>query len=320
MAEESRREDAAILQFWAMPELVRFLLPYLDLESTASLAHSKVMDISVLQGTIDWDKLIRRKQALDGLVGLAEAVETLVGILKLMEERTTSLLDLLDLICEKSYAPPMMERRTEVQIVCPRHPESRVIQFHHFQLLEEIESAFGSTLQSVEFVKDESGTDPFQSDKLASLSSRLSRQQQKMNAFHGCMIDIQNKESAEDFRRIMQNCEEFKVSHSLGIDKIGQEGWEAVAEGLRLHPGVVWELQTSKKDMDGGNRDDLRKIYDSLDTTGTWSIIDGNMKRQMDEYIDKRDGEAAWTRLVQILELSEEEWQAELWRALEEET
>ena len=39
-----------------MPELLRILLPYLDLKSTSNLAHSKVMSINILQGTCDWGK------------------------------------------------------------------------------------------------------------------------------------------------------------------------------------------------------------------------------------------------------------------------
>ena len=302
MSKESCKEDATVRQFWAMPELVRILLLYLNLESTSNLAHSKVMNINILQGTCDWDKLIRRNYNLrDGpKVRLAE-VKTLVGILKLMKERTTSVLHLLHLICEKSPAG-----RTEVQMACPCRTDSHVVRFLDFQFLEEIEGAFGSTEQTVESVKGVGRLKPFSA--LSALSSRLSRQQQKMNTFHAVMINLQNRAGAEAFRVIMQACQRFSLGHSLWVGQIGQEGWEAVAEGLHLHPGVVIEIQTSKRDMEGGSRDDMRKVWDSLSTHGTWSIVDENCIRQQAEYIGKEDGEPAFSRLEQILDMSREEW------------
>ena len=301
MSKESwKEENVAVQQFWSMSELVRILLPYLDLKSTSNLAHSKVMNINILQGTCDWDKLIRRSYTPE--LGLAEAVKTLVGILKLMKERTTSLLQLLDLICEKSPAG-----RTEVKMICPRHPEFHIVRFSDFQLLEKIEGAFGSTEQTVVSVKGVGNPQPFSS--LSALASRLSRQHHKMTAFHAIMIEIDNRESAEAFRDIMEACQRFSLGHSLWVGKIGQEGWEALAEGMHLHPGVVSEIQTSKSEMEGGNREDMRKVWGSLrNTVGTWTILDENPVRQQEEYIGREDGDAALTRLEQILDMSKEEW------------
>ena len=211
------------------------------------------------------------------------------------------MLHLLDLICGKSPAG-----RTQVKMACPRHPDSHVVLFLDFQFLEKIEGAFGSTELTVESVKGVGKLKPFSS--LTALSSRLSRQQQKMNAFHAVMIDLQNRAGAEAFRGIMQACQRFSLGHSLWVGRIGQEGWEAVAEGLHLHPGVVREIQTWKSDMEGGSRDDMRKVWGSLSTHGTWSIVDENSTRQQAEYIGKEDGEPALTRLEQIMEMSREEW------------
>ena len=106
----------------------------------------------------------------------------------------------------------------------------------------------------------------------------------------------------------MQACQRFSLGHSLWVGRIGQEGWEAVAEGLHLHPGVVREIQTWKSDMEGGSRDDMRKVWGSLSTHGTWSIVDENSTRQQAENIGKEDGEPALTKLEQIMEMSREEW------------
>ena len=84
-----------------------------------------------------------------------------------------------------------------------------------------------------------------------------------------------------------------------------------MAEGLQLHPGGLRELFASKYHMEGGRRGDLRKIWDAL--SEGWLVENDDEDNDEDgpsEYIEKRDGEAGWTRLEQIVAMSKEDWLA----------
>lgn len=282
--------------FWETPELAEKILPFLDLESTLRLAQSEVLNRNILQGSFVWNQLIRRSSPLDR----PEVVKNLVAILKLMKDHTTPLLDLLDLICERSPAGS-----SEVQMACARHPESHVIRFPDFQLLEKVEGAFGTTKQTVELVNCHNY--PVTEAFLFALSSRLSRQQMKMTSFSCPMfVFVSSRESAEFFKNVTQNSEEINLDLLWVDGLIGQEGWEAVSEGLEFHPGGVSKLYTTKDYMEGGRREDLRKIWDSLSSDGSWDLVDGGVYDSIT--IEKQNGEAAWTRLEQIIATTKAEW------------
>ena len=92
-------------KFWNLPELIERLISLLDPLSALCLLQSHVIDKEILQKSLSyeaWNKLIRRNS--NGGEGLrqAEDVKDFVKILKLMEleEPSTFLLPLLDLICE----------------------------------------------------------------------------------------------------------------------------------------------------------------------------------------------------------------------------
>ena len=80
---------------WATPELAEKILSFASLESTLSLAQSKLMPRNILEGPSVWNKLIRQSCPLNG-----PKVEILVQILKRMQNPKAPLLDLLDLICK----------------------------------------------------------------------------------------------------------------------------------------------------------------------------------------------------------------------------
>ena len=197
-------ENKAGQKFWGTPELVEKILPFLDLTSTLSLVQSKVMSRKILQGGIVWNRLIRRSSPLDELAVVAK----LVQILKLMKEPTTLMLDLLDLICESRVGDRMINLFGTVQMSCPRHPNSHLVRLSDFRLLEEVEGAFGTAEQTVEAVNADHQFGPFPE---FALSSRLSRQQEKMATFSGIVYSISSKESAEAFKNIVAACHEFSI-------------------------------------------------------------------------------------------------------------
>ena len=133
-------QNEAKKKFWVTPELIEKLLNNLDLESTVCLAQAHEVTQNVLQGTVVWNKLIRRSCPIDGLDG----VKHLVNILKTLKDPEDHMMDLLEAICETNPAPAGGgDQHIAVRVGCPRHPhpDYHDVSLAGFMLLEEVEAA-----------------------------------------------------------------------------------------------------------------------------------------------------------------------------------
>ena len=126
-------------KFLESPELLEKLLLYLDLDSTLTLAKTHEVTRHILQGSLAWNKLIRRNAPLDELV----KAQKLGQILKLMKEPKSNMLDLLDVICAGRFLRASAHLYPSVLLGCPRHLDSpHWVTFGNLQLLEQVEVAF----------------------------------------------------------------------------------------------------------------------------------------------------------------------------------
>ena len=66
MAEKVLATRELVKKVWATPELAEKILSFVDLESTLSLAQSKLMPRNILEGPSVWNQLIRRSCPLNG--------------------------------------------------------------------------------------------------------------------------------------------------------------------------------------------------------------------------------------------------------------
>ena len=74
-----------------------------------------------------------------------------------------------------------------------------------------------------------------------------------------------------------------------------------LAEGVRLHPGLHLEyVDVLKDDLDEASQEDIRVIWDALQTDGQFSV--GDLA------VWKEGGEDGWTSLTEVMEMSKEEW------------
>ena len=98
--------------------------------------HGTTLDI--LEGSVSWNKLIRRTCPWKGKRGKLEegmqdkinVMKNLVAILKLMfNHRRHLMLDLLDLICKK------FRRSYDFKLGCVRHPGGHDVSLSGFRLL-----------------------------------------------------------------------------------------------------------------------------------------------------------------------------------------
>ena len=119
-------ETEAERMFWRLPELVETLLSYLDVKSIFCLAQCHQLTLKLLQGTSDWNKIIKRScpeglkivryhqirnhsiRYQDNFLGLRKRLAPeilqmayLVGLLKMVENPEAHLCALLELVCER---------------------------------------------------------------------------------------------------------------------------------------------------------------------------------------------------------------------------
>ena len=317
-------------QVWRTPELVDNLLPFLDLQSTLHLAQNHGVTREVLQGSFAWNKLIKRTCVSDQnyCYGVnsqysnrkVDAARLLGAILKLMRDPKANMLDLLDTICQRipralfrDASPAESGYYGAVTIGCPAHGDPHKVLLSDFLLLEEIEGAFGTTEQEVEevWVGGVIG-DVLEEPFLSALSSRLSRQQKKLTSIYFDCVELESKKSAAAFKTLMEASPEITLT-GVGIrvpEAIGVEGWKALAEGVRLHPGLLLGYFSVLKDgLDEARKEDIRVVWDALETGRVW--VDLDPEKDEEEEIEKTEGEAGWSRLVQIMEMSKDEWAAQ---------
>ena len=319
----------AARKFWETPVLVnKLLLPYLDLESTLHLAQTHELTRDILQDSFAWNKLVSRTRIQDGgylhflMEEKMKVVRHLAAILKLMtqaDDQRANMLDLLDTICKRN--PPDVGSESpfrKVTISCLNHPDSHQVFLEDYLLLEAIEGALGTSEQ-----KAISSTGCFLAGpSLSALSSRLARQQEKLTLLGFGHVSVRSLESAEAFKTLMQASSEvvsgrpYSTQYARGQLKvqgeIGGKGWNELAEGVRLHPGLLLTyVHVLKPTLDEASKEDIRVIWDALEPNGYLIVEledpeDGKYELREDP-VWKEEGEDGWIRLTKIMEMSKEQ-------------
>ena len=310
----------AVQMFWKLPKLIGRLVSFLDLRSTLRLLQSHLMDKQILQksfSTKAWIQLIRRSPlGEDGLLH-GDGVEDLTKILKLMqlEEPSTFLLPLLDLICELSpdVSSPFQEH---IVITCPCHTEPHIISTAAFLMLEEVEGAFGTAEQSIQSLA-KVGCDVTwraRDPGWLAITSRMGRQREMVTSINDVRFYV-NGHTTQVFATLMR-AQEVSFEHlSFGFrEKLGDEGWQVVAEAFRGNPNVVAKETCINK---GELADMVREINMGVwDTTtgrfgvwGQWRLGSGFLEVDKSRY--ERDDARA--RLQQISEMTLDQFANE-WR------
>ena len=179
--------------FWARPELVEKILPYLDLVSILSLVKAHDVTQAFLQRSLNWGKLVRRHcpfhdPYLDRFEGSfseerveqkVNLVRGLVAILKVMTNYPTLLPDFLNTVCERfsDRAPtnnhPNEPENFPVSVSCTSYPNGQRVSLLGFVLIEEVESAFGTTLQRLVSISPPALENPNHSSRTLTLRGPL---------------------------------------------------------------------------------------------------------------------------------------------------
>ena len=164
-------EISAEDQFWATPELLEMLLPYLNAASTFNLAQSFFSSkkdsvvLGILQRSLVWNRLIERSLPffLSPVFSIASyfpsmleikmnTVVFLAAILKMFKDPVPLEMDLLFFICKRF--PPFVDQE-QVALshhLPPHHFWTHSVSPEGFVLLEKVETALGITKQKIEFI------------------------------------------------------------------------------------------------------------------------------------------------------------------------
>ena len=260
------QEDAAVKKFLQTPDLLEKLLPYLDPNTTLSLAQSKIsclvqhlkdypeVWIKMVQRILPGDNKVELEPTLwiywnsvrESFEGKRVKMRNLAGILKMVDDadsQVSHLRHLLDTICVKS---PPDEDTCYIQIGSTSHGFHLVSPLG-FLLLEEVEAALGSTLQNVSRVVLGiylNALEPL----MQALAARVVRQQQNLTRMEIKWIEVRSKEDAEAFLTLMENCETVVCTGTLtggeelpGMQyhirgNIEEGGWAAMARASSMAP------------------------------------------------------------------------------------
>ena len=154
----------------------------------------------------------------------------------------------------------------------------------HFLLLEAVEGSLGTAVQVVEEIV--STSKPLKEPILCSLASRLSRQQKKITLFDCLTVHVDNIESAEAFKTLMEATSDYSIL-CTGLEvaqPIGDEGWKLLAEAKKASPKLLLNNLTVVKDnLHEANIEDFKVMWHALIQGGSVRVCDKYFPNFLDD-------------------------------------
>ena len=281
-------------KFWRSPELVEGLLHFLDPPSILQLGQAHPLTTGILQGTYIWSRFIRRScpcptpeplRFEERTEQMVAEMRPIIGILQLIGSPQFHVMLVLDTICERFQGSRSTSwddggRINEpefVKVIGPNHEVHYVSPFG-FVLLEMVEGANHSSEQKVELVK----TVNMQGPLISALKSRMMRQEVAISRVDCRAFLCKTQEDAEALLSLVQRAEVVKFQRLAILGAIGEGGWAALVEALRLLsplPLDAWNMEApgplqpagfqalvvrTRNFMLDGRREDVRAVWDAL--------------------------------------------------------
>ena len=332
----SLSKDDAERTFWQVPELIEYMLPFLDGESLLNLAKVHPLTTKVLK-----NKSKMRSKMWKGLVSQIHEpwwteerdLQVLKDLLQLMGAPETLLLELLHMICEKYPSeedePYWWDRREEIVVSCPCNMSHHSVAPLGFRILESVEGAVRSTIQKVERVAIEhlTGQDWTGDDWLNALGARMKRQHEMVTEVNVNLLFCDDQNDAENAQALLMRSQKVELSKIWVTGDLGENGWTALAEALSTFPGLFLDQVEvdNRQYMLGARKEDLRRVWEKLhEEDGAWWLMfewdnfaDAVVRKEEvpgdeNKWFNKWVG---WEKFEEILVVTEEEY----WLAMESE-
>ena len=255
-------------------------------------------------------------------------MKLLTEILSLTEDsdRSELAMDLLHTICQRhpildldldlDLDPRSSRRQIDLGCSCG---QTHTVSILGFLLVTEVQAKDKSIL-SVDTVKSLALYDP----PLMALSSIVADQKEKVKKLHIGDFGCENKETAEAIARLVERSQTV----SNGADNLfwifiegdlGIEGWSAIRRAVELlvvaHGKEIF-LDSTRKSMISGRRDDLKAIWD---TVFNWLVVDSDDGEKYVEFNNTYGEGGGWEGvegerrgLEAVIEMTDKEWLEEL--------
>ena len=142
----------------------------------------------------------------------------------------------------------------------PGHAEPYKVSLQGFLLLEEAESSFGTSIQSIEMIDAWRGT--VDEPHLSALSSRIMRQEDPVVEITISIKLGGGLQSAQALSILADQADRVDIQSLVVSEAIGEEGWRILAKAIR--PGVLSSIWVSRDGLAQGKRDDIKDLFDAV--------------------------------------------------------
>ena len=291
--------EGSVIMFLWTPELVEYLLSFLDAPSILNLACAHSFTVNILQKAPVWGKMIRRTCPLgkkeddwslvDSIVERKrEQVRALVGLLELLEDR-------------ERFSFKVGSKHNYVDLSDSENAPCCYVSPLGFLLLEEVETSQRLAEDQVVGVQVDILDEPL----LYVLRQRVDVQEERVDRLHIGTVLFSNDRDVKSFSALVASTS-HSVWDALDIgDDVGAEGWVELAKISQtlMDVGALWlvggfNVSTSREALKKSRREDLRTIWEAslggvVGGPGTlWCVT-----------VRSQSGEAEWTEWERLEEI-----------------
>ena len=224
-------------------------------------------------------------------------------------------MDLIEVFCERFPVDDdaQMIKWLEISFSCPHGNLKTETSLLGFLLLEETKLAVGLTVEDIT-VND------LAEPLLSALANTIASQQKRVESAFFSGFAFESKKSTQALNTIMERCNKLNFSDGVIFEVYGdieEEGWAVLLKvalycrGTNPHHETAVDVHASRETLTGARREDLRSIWDVMGTRGCWEVesskYDGRQGVGSELF---RTSEVEWEALEQVLDMSNEEWEA----------
>ena len=314
----------AIVKVLSCSELIETLLTMLDPLSVKRLIQCEVVDKKVLKTSLSskiWAGLIKRSSY--GGVLVLDDVKDLVAILKFLnlEEPSGFLQPLLNQICETFPVPTVGGRG--VILNRPGRPDhghghagQLLVSFEGFRLLEEAESSFGTSIQSIARIRASTlgGVhSKLEEPHLSALSSRIMRQENPVASIRITEVILGGGlQSAQAFSILADQADLVAVIRLVVSEAIGEEGWRILARIGDHKPRIMDSIIVTRDGLAQGKREDIKHLFDAGCRFLIFKTLEDLQARNWQASLVFVEVDNNWSLMERVLDMSEQEFSEEI--------
>ena len=296
------KSSKAEKKVWSCPEILARFLRMFDPLTIKKITQSGIVKEEIFERSLSskiWAGILKRHSYMGGrMLQVEDDVLNLLTILRYIQPKEPQrlLLPLVNHICVRF---PHGGGNWGVALNRPGNAGSRNVSLQGFLLLEEAESSFGTSSQSIEGIRVESLDDVH----LFALCSRIKRQKNPVASIAIRVIEVRlggGLQSAQALSILLQ-ADEVDIGTLVVYQDIGEEGWRILARAIRPE---VWRSKCIYVDRDGlaqAEREDIKRLIDAGRSFRIFKTLDDLQDRNMEASFFIGPVDNNWNQMEQYL-------------------